>query len=293
MLKHFVHLHFIVLLWGFTSILGKLMSIDALEIVFFRTLVAAIGFGAIILLSPNRTPWPSRRALLEFVATGAIVGLHWLLFFASAKVSKVSICLAGISTATLFTSLLEPLLLKTKMKWYEILLGLVVIAGLYTIFRFEFDHALGLGLALASAFLSALFSVINKHFTHYKMPLRISFVEIVGAWLIVALLIPVYLVVFPDIQLTFAPTALDWVYLLLLGLVCTVYAFYFNLRILEKLSVFTVNLAINMEPVYGIILAVLIFGASEEMTPGFYAGTLIILGSVAAHPFLEKKFGKA
>lgn len=292
MLKDYLQLHFIVLLWGFTAIIGKEVSLDSLELVFYRTFIAAVGFGAIILYanSRRRSEWPSKRVLLKFLANGVLVGLHWVLFFAAAKVSKVSICLAGMATVTLFTAFLEPMIMKTKLKWYEIWLGVAVIAGLYTIFQFEYDHALGLFIALGSAFLAALFSVFNKQFSEHKMPLKISFIEMVGACASVVLILPVYMHYTPDLPHTLVPTLADWGYILILALVCTVYAFYFSVKVLEKLTAFNVNLTINLEPVYGIFIAFLVYGEAEKMTPGFYAGTSIILFSVLLYPVLDRKF---
>lgn len=291
MFKDYLQLHFVVLLWGFTAIIGKEISLDSLELVFYRTLIASIGFGAIILFVKKRLKaWPSKKAILQFLANGILVGLHWVLFFLAAKVSKVSICLAGMATVTLFTAFLEPLIMKSRVKWYEIFLGLIVIIGLYTIFQFEYDHALGLVIALGSAFLAALFSVINKRFSSYQMPLKISFVEMIGACLSVAILIPIYAYYTPDLKHSLIPTPEDWGYLMILGLVCTVYAFYFSLKILEKLSAFNVNLTINLEPVYGIIIAFLVYGEAERMSNGFYVGAGIILLAVLVYPVLDKYF---
>ena len=292
MLKDYLQLHFIVLLWGFTATIGKEVSLGSLELVFYRTFLAALGFGAIIVFvnRRRRAGWPPKKVVFQFLANGILVGLHWVLFFAAAKVSKVSICLAGMATVTLFTAFLEPLVMKSKLKWYEIWLGLAVIGGLYTIFQFEYDHALGLMIALGSALLADLFSVFNKQFSEYKMPLKISFLEMVGACASVALILPIFNYYTPELPHTFIPTTADWGYILILALVCTVYAFYFSVKILEKLTAFNVNLTINLEPVYGIIIAFLVYGQAERMTNGFYAGTSVILLAVISYPILDRRF---
>lgn len=306
MFKDYLHLHFIVLLWGFTAIIGKAMELDSIVLVFYRTLIAAVALWAVILITKRQNK-VSRQAKVKMLLTGFIVSLHWILFFASAQISKVSICLVGMATTTLFTAFLEPMIMKTRLKWYEILLGVMVIAGLYTIYQSEYQYSAGLLLALGSAFLAALFSIINKKFTNSYGPLPITLFEMIGACVCTLLLIPVYVIIF-DLEVgVFAhqlvgdvtegvfliPTTLeDWGGLLFLSLICTVYAFYFSVEILKRLSAFNVNLIINLEPVYGIILAYFYFGKAEKMTDTFYLGGAIILLAVGIYPILEKKFGK-
>jgi drug/metabolite transporter (DMT)-like permease len=290
MFKEHLQLHFIVLLWGFTAIIGKEISLGALELVFFRTLLAGVGFGALVLLMRRAGQWPSRRVQWQFVGNGVLVALHWITFFGAARVSNISICLVGLATVTLFTAFLEPLIMGTRLKWFEIMLGLAAVAGLYTIVQAEGEHLLGLGISLLSALLAATFSVINKHFSQYRMPLKVSFLEMVGAWACTALAVAA-LAGLSDEPLNMVPTPADWGWLLVLALACTVYAFYYSIKLLEKLSAFYVNLTVNLEPVYGICLALLIYGESEEMTPGFYWGAGIILLSVLVYPLLDRRFG--
>ncbi len=290
MLKNYVKLHFIVFLWGFTAILGVLISLPSVEMVFYRTLIAASALGVIFLMdkSPEKINW--RRAL-PLLLTGGLIALHWILFFASAKVSKVSICLAGMATGSLFTAILEPVIKRLPFKYYEVGLGILVIAGLSAIFHFEYDHALGLFLALASAFLSALFTVFNSNFSKTYAPLTISFYEMIGAFIATAVCLPLYSLLFASGRsLQLVPTAYDWLWLAILALVCTVYTFYASMQVLRHVSAFSMNLIVNMEPVYGIVLAFLIFGEKEQMTGGFYVGTGIILFSVLIHPLLDRWF---
>ncbi len=289
MWKDTLHLHFIVFLWGFTSILGKLISLDSTVIVCYRTSIAAIAL-AVIIWAGNRKIKIKKKSALKIIMTGFIVSLHWILFFAAAKLS-VSICLAGIATVTLFTSLLEPVILKSKLKWYEVMLGLFVIVGLYTIFQFEYEYSYALILSLISAFFAALFSILNKKFTSTYSSLSITYYEMIGASICSLIAIPAYSK-FSGLSLEILPTFADWGYLLLLALVCTVYAFYFSVQILRKMSAFNVNLVINLEPVYGIILALLIFPESEAMSSQFYLGTAMIVCSVFLYPYLDKKFGE-
>lgn len=281
--KDYLMLHFIVLIWGFTAILGLLISIPSLEIVFYRTMIATVILGLAFLWrkTPIRVP---KKELSKIVLTGFVISLHWLLFFWAARVSTASVCLAGMATTSLWTAFLEPLVNKKKVKGFEIFLGLLVIGGLYVIFRFELNYWLGLVMAVASAFLSAVFTVINGRLTKRHSPYILTFYEMLGAFVFSALLLPFYAYFFAEGGLQLVPSAMDWLWLLLLGGVCTVYAFSVSVELMRRITAFAVNLTINLEPVYGIILAVLIFGEKEQMTGGFYLGTLIILLSVLIYP---------
>ena len=290
-IQDYLQLHFIVLLWGFTAILGKLISIPAVELVFYRTLLAAFLLWVLLFLRKRKFKI-GKQEIIKTGATGLLIAAHWILFFVSARIATVSICLAGMSTVTLWTSLLEPIMTKKPIKWYEVVLGLIVISGLYIIFHFEFDHALGLLLAVLSALLAAVFTILNAGFTRRHNPYMITFYEMVGACLGTALFFPVYSNYLSETNtLQLAPLAIDWLYLLVLALVCTVYAYSVSVELMKRISAFVMNLTINLEPVYGIILAVIIFGDQEQMTFGFYLGATIIVLSVLAYPILNKHFG--
>jgi drug/metabolite transporter (DMT)-like permease len=288
--KDYLHLHFLVLIWGFTAILGLLISIPAVEVVFYRTLIAAAGLG-ILMYFRKITFSIGNGGIIRLLLTGVLIAGHWILFFASARVSTASVCLAGMATTSFWTSFLEPLVLKKRIKWYEVFLGLVVVAGLYIIFHFEFDHALGLAMALASAFLAALFTVINALFVRQHHHFQITFFEMVGACVSIVLFFPIYIVSLAEgNMLQLSMTTTDILYVSILAIICTVYAYSASIDLMKKISAFSVNLTVNLEPVYGIILAVIIFGEKEKMHPGFYIGALIILLSVLAHPFLNKMY---
>ncbi len=280
-------LHFIVVIWSFTAILGLLISLPSLELVFYRTLIAASGVALVAFLrkKPLALALPE---LLKIAGVGVLISLHWIFFFWSARLSTASVCLAGMATTSLWTALVDPILNRTPVKWYEVALGLLVISGLVLIFQFESGYWLGLAMALVSAFLGALFSVLNGRLTLRHTPYQITFYEMAAACLFALVFMPVYAVFLTEGQpLQFAWKGLDWLWLLVLGGVCTVYAFSVSVELMKRLSVFTINLTVNLEPVYGIALAVLIFGESEKMTPQFYLGTLIILVSVLVYPVLN------
>ncbi len=289
----YFQLHFIVLIWGFTAILGKLLEpLDSSAVVLFRTLLAVFGLSVVLLIrKQNIRVSPADR--WKLLATGGIIGLHWVLFFLAARLSNVSVCLAGMATSSLWASVLEPLLLRRRVRPIEVALGAVVMAGLYLIFRFEFDKVVGLSVAVGSAMLSSLFTIINSRFTHRIDALVISFYEMAGALLgalILWLMVQQFDTPGTGAVGQYAPqTMAQWLWLVILSMVCTVYAYTVGVRLLRKFSPYLAILTVNLEPVYGIILAVLIFGDTEHMTSGFYIGTLVILIAVLAYPFLNNQ----
>ncbi|WP_339702084.1 DMT family transporter [Algoriphagus aquimarinus] len=285
-IKDYLMLHLIVLIWGFTAILGLLISLPAIELVFYRTLIAAIGVAGLFLLKKKNLlmPFPD---MIKVTGVGFVIAMHWILFFWSARVSTASVCLAGMATTSLWTAFVEPLFNRTKIKWYEVGLGLMVISGLLVIFSFESGYWLGISMALGSAFLAAIFSVLNGKLAHKHHPYQITFYEMAGACLFTLLFMPIYSNFMTEDGLKLTWVGYDWFWLFILGGVCTVYAFSVSVELMKRLSVFSINLTVNLEPVYGIILAVLIFGESEKMTPQFYLGTGIILVSVLTYPVLN------
>ena len=285
-LKSYLKLHFIVLIWGFSAILGLLIDLPAVEVVFFRTLMATIIL-FILLNIRKRNLKIGKQAILKIVGTGFIISAHWILFFWSARVSTASVCLAGMATCSLWTSLLEPLMTRRKVKIYELFLGAFVLVGLYIIFQFEFNYALGISMALISAMLASVFTVLNGQFTQKHAAYTITFYEMLGAFIGTAIFVLAY-GAYTDYQINLMPTKSDWFYILLLAGFCTVYAFAVSVEIQKVLSAFVVNLTVNLEPVYGILLAFFIFGEEEEMSMGFYIGTAIILLSVLAYPLVNK-----
>ncbi|WP_075349374.1 DMT family transporter [Algoriphagus marinus] len=285
-IKDYLMLHLIVLIWGFTAILGLLISLPSIELVFYRTLIASVGVAGIFLFKKKSILLPFDQ-MIKVVLVGFVIGLHWILFFWSARVSTASVCLAGMATTSLWTAFVEPIFNRTKIKWYEVALGLMVISGLLVIFSFESGYWLGLSLALAAAFLAAVFSVLNSNLAHKHSPYQITFYEMAGACLFSLLFMPIYTNFISSEGLKLNWEGYDWFWLFILGGICTVYAFSVSVELMKRLTVFSINLTINLEPVYGIILAVLIFGESEKMTAQFYLGTAIILVSVLTYPVLN------
>lgn len=286
-LKSYLHLHFIVFIWGFTAVLGALISLDALPLVWFRMGLASVFIVLYLWFKkiPSKVPV---KTLLGFLFAGLVITLHWLTFFKAIKVSNVSVTLACLSTGAFFVSFLEPLLNGKKIIWYEVFFGLIVIFGLGIIFKVEGNYVEGIVLALTSAFLSALFSVINSKYAKAYNPSVISFYEISSGVLFLSL----YLVLTNGFNASFFQiSASDWYYLAILSSVCTAYAFIASVKVMKFLSPYTVMLTINLEPIYGIILAVIVFHEKEKMSPGFYIGAFIILLTVIANG-LVKRFKK-
>jgi drug/metabolite transporter (DMT)-like permease len=293
MFKDQLKLHFIVVIFGFTAILGVLISIPALETVFFRSTIAFIGTAIWLYLKKSDFLLKSkkqRREAIKLFAVGFIIAAHWITFFWSAKIANVSVCLVGLATATLWTSILEPFFFKKTVKWYEVLLGALTLAGLSVIFGFDFDYWTGLILALVSAFLATLFSIFNGLLAQKHNHLVITFYEMLGAAFFCALFFPFYL--YLDLAspngLELNPSFQDWICLLVLGVICTVYAYSAMVELLKRMSVFTSNLAINLEPVYGIIMAAVFFKEYEQIHASFYVGAMIILLSVATYPLIKR-----
>ncbi|QBZ98997.1 DMT family transporter [Flavobacterium sangjuense] len=282
-LKSYLHLHLIVFIWGFTAILGALISLDALPLVWFRMLFA-VGFIGIYIYFKKLPLRISTKAFLQFIFSGLIIALHWFTFFHAIKISNISITLACLSTGAFFASLLEPILYGKKIVWYEVFFGLLVVFGLYIIFNVEGSYFWGMLTALTSAFLSALFAVINSRLVKSHDATVISFYELSGGVVFFT-----FLLLFTH---SFTPTFFslstkDLMYLMILSSVCTAYAFIASTAIMKFLSPYTVMLTINLEPIYGIVLAVLVFKEKERMSLEFYIGAIIILLTVLLNSVIK------
>jgi len=282
-------LHFIVLIYGFTAILGKLISLPADQLVWYRMLIAVITFYLFIRWKKTDLSITAKQ-FFQLFGIGFIVAIHWITFFGAIKISNVSVTLGCLATVTLFTSLLEPFFFRKRINVVEVIVGLMIILGLYLIFRFETRYSLGIVVALTSAFLAGLFTVINKKMVIHQKATVISFYEMLGG--LTGITIYQLISGWGNYQANL-PSPIDFVYLLILGIICTAYAFAVQVDLMRHLSAYVVALTINLEPVYGIVMAFFIFGETEHMTEGFYFGTAIILTSVLGFPlyhyYLRKK----
>lgn len=280
-------LHLTVLVWGFTGILGALISISATHLVWYRVLIAFITLFIYFRITKTNIK-VGREAFIKLFFTGAIVGAHWILFFQSIKSSTVSVALVCLSALTLFTAILEPLLKNQKISKLEIFTGLLIITGIYLIFKFESQYTFGIICGLLSALCASLFSIINsKQIKNRPAPL-ISFYELIGAWVWIS----IFMLVRGEFTTDMSLNTSDLIYLLILGTICTSVAYVAGVAVMKELTAFRVALITNLEPVYGIILAFLFFGKREQMTTGFYAGAVIVLTAIFLYPFIKNQIQK-
>ena len=286
MRRPYHQLQFLIFVYAFTAILGRMISLPAPILVLWR-----VGLAAIIMLIwlaiSKRAPIKMERAfIIRALGIGLILGMHWITFFGSIQLANISVCLAGMASTSFFTSMTEPLIERRKPKISELLLGLMVIPGLLLIVGASWDHALGLGCALISALFASLFPVLNRKFAlSGTAPQTLTLYEMFRA--VVVCLIFTSIAGIPVLE--HLPTGMDWVWLTVLSVVCTVWAFSFHIKLLEKFTAFTSNLAMNFEPVYGIILAALIFHEYRELNSLFYLGATFILAANIIHAFINKK----
>jgi len=289
-LKSYLNLHLIVFIWGFTAVLGDLISIGETPLVWYRMGLAAI-FLLLFGLFTGRNLVLSAKAIGKLVVVGFLIALHWLFFFKAIKLSNVSVTLAMFSTGAFFAALLEPIFYRRKMLWYEIMFGLAIIGGLFTIMQVETHFIEGMLYALLSVFMGVIFTLLNgKLIAEYK-PTVIALYEFAAGFALISAYL-LYEGVF-DSQF-FVLSDKDWIYLLLLASVCTAYAFTASVNVMKRLTPYTVMLTTNLEPVYGIVLAYFIIGDDEKMSLPFYIGSAVILATVIANGvikhYLEKSY---
>lgn len=289
--KAYLELHLAVLLFGFTAILGDLITLSALTLVWWRVGLTTLSLLFLVRAGKLWRTLP-RHLFWKYAGIGVLVALHWLTFYGAIKLSNASVTLVCMATTSFFTALLEPAILRQRIKGFELLLGLAIVPGMALVVQHtSWDMQWGIVAGLASAFLAALFSTFNKKLIHHASSLDITFIELGASWVFLSFILPFYAWLTPEAP--FWPTALDWVYLLVLALVCTTFAYVLALRALNHLSAFAANLTVNLEPVYGIALAWIILHEHEELDSGFYWGVAIILAAVLGYPFLRKRYQTA
>jgi len=288
-LKHFIHLHFLVFIAGFTAVLGELISNSSVSIVWHRMLIASILTIFFILLK-KKSLQINLKQLLKFSFLGLIIALHWITFFEGIEQSNISVTLAMFSTAAFFTSFLEPLFFKRKIIFYEIILGLLVVVGVYLIFNAEFNFINGIILGILSAFFASLFSVLNGVMIQNDSAIKISFYEFVSG----VIFITIYLIFTKNINTLYIENylSLNYLYIFILGSICTAYAFIASVYLLKFITPYSVVLTYNLEPIYGILLALLFFGDNEKMSFQFYIGLFLILSSVLINMYVKKTLNK-
>ena len=283
--KSYLHLHLIVFIWGFTAVLGALISIPADEIVWYRMLMASVFLGFYIGFSKKsfRITWTS---LLQLTLVGLLIALHWIFFFHAIHVSNVSITLSVFSLGAFLASLLEPLFYGRKVLWYEVFFGVIILVALSIIMQVEMGYLKGMIYAFVSIVLGVLFTLFNGKLIQKHDSAVITFYEFLAG----VLFISCYFVFQNKFTLDFFNVSLtNWSLLFLLSSICTAYAFTASVKVMKQLSPYTVMLTTNLEPVYGIILAFFIIGEKEKMSVSFYGGALLIIAVVILNGILKYK----
>ncbi|GGI57278.1 DMT family transporter [Winogradskyella haliclonae] len=276
-LKHYLHLHFLVFIAGFTAILGELITIGSFALVWFRMLIAAVLMLLYIKITKKQLRI-NKRLALQLAIAGAIIAAHWITFFEAINQSNVSITLAMFSSGAFFASFIEPIFFKRSVLWYEILFGVIVIFGVSLITQGELKYINGIVLGLSSALFSTLFAVINGKLILKHKASVISFYEFVSG----VFFITIGILFFYDgfTKEFFSLSNSDWIYIFILASICTAYAFIAAVEIMKYISPFTVILSYNLEPVYGILLALYFFPEKEQMSTQFYYGAIVIICAV-------------
>ncbi len=283
-LRNFLHLHFLVFIAGFTAILGELITIKAIPLVWFRMVIASILMLIYIKIVKVKLQI-NLKSILRLSIAGIIIALHWITFFGAIDESNISITLAMFSTGAFFASFIEPLIYKRAIIWYEILFGLIVIFGVFVITQSEIRYLTGIILGISSAFLSSLFAVLNGSFLKKHTATVISFYEFLSGVFFISL----YILFFDEgfSKEFFNLSQSDFGYLFILASVCTAYAFIASVYVMKIISPYTVVLTYNLEPIYGIVLALILFPEKEKMSTSFYYGALIIICVVLLNAILK------
>jgi drug/metabolite transporter (DMT)-like permease len=285
-LRPYTELHTAVFLFGFTGILGQLIELNSNILVWHRLWMAALGMlGYVLLIGKWRLL--SAKEVVRITAVSSVIVVHWLLFYGSIKLASVSVAMICLSTIALFTAILDPLIHRKPIAKAELALSVFAVLGVTLMAEDQKQHLLGIAVGLASAFFSALFTVLNKSLVDRYDSRLLSFYELFTGFLLLCVLLPIVNVMMPLGKWT--PSGSDWLYLALLSFFCTVIAFNLSLSSLRFLSPFTVNLSINLEPVYGIALAFVVFQEYRELGLGFYLGAGLILASVLADVVWKKR----
>lgn len=283
-LKSYLELHVAVLLFGFTAILGDLISLPIYMIVWWRLLLTCLSL-LFFIKGITRIKHLSRSEVIRFSIIGILTGFHWIFFFAAIKFSNASVTLVSLATTTFFTALLEPILLKRKFEWLEVFLGLIIIPAMILIVNnIDIGMRIGVVFGLVSAILAASFTILNKKYIVEGTESMITFIELSAAFIFLCILFPIFNWIEP--VKAFLPIGMDWAYLLILALLCTSVAYILALKALNHLSAFMSSLTINLEPVYGIFLAIVLLKEYRELNLNFYMGVFIIIIAVTLYPII-------
>jgi drug/metabolite transporter (DMT)-like permease len=284
MRKAFILIHVSIFLWGFTGIFARAIDLSEGVLVWYRMLLTASCWVVILMLT-RKLIWPGKRDFMRISIVGLLVAVHWLFFYGSIKYSNISIGMSCLPMIAVFSSIIEPVMNRQRFKWIELLLALVALIGMFLIFQFSEVHRVGILLGLISALLGAVFTILNKRLVSDLNSEIITTYEIGTGFVWLTLLMPLYLFLFPTEKLL--PDARDWLLLIVFAVVCTVIPFNLSMKALKDVSAFTANLSLNLEPVYGIVLAFLIYQEQKELPGAFYIGAALILLSVVIYMLIH------
>jgi drug/metabolite transporter (DMT)-like permease len=282
--KAYGQLHLSVLLWGFTAILGKVILVPALTLVWWRMLITTFCLYVILLIfkqleDVKKLPW---RTIFKVAGIGWIVALHWLAFYGAIKLANSSVAVVCIATMSFFTALIEPFVLRTKFNWFEVGIGIIIIPAMALIVNdLDTTMLLGFVVGIIAALLSSIFSVFNKIMLKEVKPIPMTFIEIGSGGFLLTLLLPFFY--YQNPMAVFYPTPQDWFFLVVLSIFCTVMPYVMSLFALQRLSAFTTVLALNLEPVYGVLLAWFLLQENKQLSTQFYVGVAILVGSIFVH----------
>lgn len=288
----YLELHIAVILFGFTAILGDLIELSAVMIVWWRVLITCLSL--FLIVNVWRTIKKlSRVKILIFSGIGILVGLHWICFYGAIKLSNASITLICMATTSFFTAIMEPLIMKQKFRKLDLGIGIVIIPTMaYIAQSTDSGFYLGIVVGILSAMLASLFATLNKKYISDADPASITFLELGSAWIFISLTLPFYFMIYPE-TVFMSTELMDWIYIIILALLCTTLAYILALRALKYLSAFASNLVVNLEPVYGGILAIVILKEHKELNASFYIGSSIILAIVIIYPLIRKRISKS
>jgi drug/metabolite transporter (DMT)-like permease len=285
----YLRMHSAILLWGFTGVLGKFIRLNEGMLVWYRMLISAFVLFLVLLWRKSLPKLPSKK-WIQLSAIGVVVMIHWVAFYGSIKLSSISVAMICLSSTALFASLLEPLMNRKKFDFTEILFSILAVVGISFIYFSDVSASTGILVGIFSAMLSAVFNILNQRIASDHEPLTISFIELGAGWLALTILLPIYIHIQPTTY--FLPDMKDWFYLMILSIFCTVLTWILSLQALRKVSAYTMALSMNLEPVYGILLAILFANEGKVINGGFLTGAAIILTTVILHTWHRYKRSK-
>ncbi|NNF34153.1 MAG: EamA family transporter [Saprospiraceae bacterium] len=291
-LKAYGQIHLAVLLYGLTAILGDVIALSAVMIVWWRVLITSISLFFLIKMGKTLIGL-SPRLIKIYGGIGVLIALHWITFYGSIKLANASVALICFSTTALFTAILEPIITKKPFNKLDLSLAMIIIPGMWMVVAgTDASMHLGIAVGLISALLIAVFAILNKIHIEGSDQYTISFIEMFSATIFITLLLP-FLFMYGDDIAFLPPRQIDWIYLLIMSLLCTTLAYVLSLKALRYISAFAINLVFNLEPIYGIILAVFILNEQKELSAGFYLGSFIIIASIIIYPLMKHRYQKS